>query len=76
MTIFAAISAICGLIIAFIQLRSAQAATNTTNSDVSNIQAERKALSEGNGDQVDALLADQHDRVDRLLKEHGGDSGN
>ena len=69
MTIFAAIIAICGLLADFLKIGTAIQQKEVDNSDVSNIQMERKALQEG---AVDSVLADQHDRVERLLKEHGG----
>lgn len=64
MEAWAAISALLGIAALLLRQYLAGKQTAQENIDVTNIQTERQALENGN---IDAVVADQHDRVQQAL---------
>jgi hypothetical protein len=63
----AALLAVCTIIGVALKGYQAKQAERKEHTDDTNIQNMRQAIENGQGDQIDAALADQHDRIDRLL---------
>lgn len=66
MEAWAAISTLLGITALLIRQYFAAKQTKTENADVANIQKERQALEDNDGS-IDAVAADQHDRVQQAL---------
>ena len=68
----AAVTAFFTVVAMILEIFTQQMQIRKEASDETNIQPMRQALQAGDSNQIDADLADQHDRIDRLLGPEAG----